>query len=115
MSPTVRLEGFEAGQEEMIGRALQALARVGYDMGPLHGILRSELTPGRRGMTLTLDEIVLSDAAFASQDLLNCVLEEELLHLHQKARDPNSLFHRRTCQEWEADINAQRQFPLPES
>jgi len=57
----------------------------------------------------------LGKEAFDSQDWLIHVLEEELLHLLQKARGLAQEFARGTVLELELDVNDTRKFPPPSS
>jgi hypothetical protein len=82
--PAIRLEGFGAAEEEMIGSAFGALATAGYDINLLKVLIRADLLAGYRGMSLE-DGAALGAEAFRSQAMLNHVLEEELLHQGQKA------------------------------
>lgn len=78
----IELNGFSSTEEGMIGKAFEALEGVGYDTGLLKVLIRAEMPAGYRGMSLE-DGAVLGTEAFASQGLLNHVLEEEYLHLVQ--------------------------------
>lgn len=111
----MNLEGFSPSETTMIQSAIEALGSVGYDPSSLQVLIRAELPPGCRGMTLLADGVVLSGEAFSSQEMLNHVLEEELVHLYQKARDPEATYGRGTARTREQEVDAQRQFPCPEA
>lgn len=85
------MEGFSPVEEAMLHAAEIALQSVGYDTGPICVLVRADLPAGYRAMSLD-DGAVLGDEAFSSQEMLNHVLEEELRHLQQKARDPEMAF-----------------------
>ena len=53
----------------------------------------------------------LGEEAFSSQEMLNHVLEEELIHLQQKAAGLAQEFGPGTAQELEEAANAARKFP----
>jgi len=94
----------------MIQLAVAALVSAGYDLGPIRVLIRAEMPPGYRGMTLD-GGAALSAEAFFSQDMLNHVLEEELLHLADKAGA--SEFGPGTARRMEEKADEGRKFPLP--
>ncbi len=96
----------------MIRRAQLALDGAGHDTTPFQTLIRADLPRGYRAMTLD-DGAVLGAEAFASQDLLNYVLEEELLHLRQKLAGRASVFGPGTAAALEEEINEQRRFRRP--
>jgi hypothetical protein len=96
----------------MIHRAELALDGVGYDTAMFRTLIRANLPRGYRAMTLD-DGAVLGVAAFASQDMLNYVLEEELLHLQQKMAGRAAVFGPGTAAALEEEINVLRRFRLP--
>ncbi len=59
------------------------------------------------------DGAALGSEAFSSQAMVNHVLEEELLHLVQKARAPRREFKPGTACPLEEEVHEQRRFPLP--
>jgi hypothetical protein len=59
------------------------------------------------------DGAILGAEAFSSQAMVNHVLEEELLHLGQKARAPGQEFVPGTARGLEEEVHEQRRFPLP--
>jgi hypothetical protein len=97
----------------MIQQSLAALVSVGYDTGLFQVLVRADLPVGYRAMTLP-DGAVIGEAAFASQALLNHVLEEELRHLRQIALGRATEFGAGTAQLLEAEADEGRQFPMPE-
>ena len=96
----------------MIRRAQAALDGVGYDTTPFQNLIRADLPRGYRAMSLD-DGAALGIEAFVSQDLLNYVLEEELLHLKQKLAGRATEFGPGTAAALEEEINDQRRFRLP--
>jgi hypothetical protein len=105
-----RLIGFHSTEEEMIKTALDALAEAGYDGDLFHELIRADMPKGYRAMSLE-NGAVLGVEAFVRQDCLNHVLEEELLHLMQKAKGLAKVFDPETALELELDANEQRKFP----
>jgi hypothetical protein len=98
----------------MVREAQEALHAEGYDTSPFLVLIKAELPPGYRGMTLD-DGAVLGDAAFSSQAMLNHVLEEELLHLKQKASGLTQSFQPGSARNLEEAIHETRRFPPPKS
>ncbi len=96
----------------MIQRADEALRAAGYDTKLVRFLIRTDMPPGYRGMTLD-EGAALSAAAFSSQAMLNHVLEEELLHLQQKAGGEGLTFGPETARTLEELIHEQRRFPCP--
>jgi hypothetical protein len=109
---TAQLISFSSIEEAMILEALQELERAGYDTELFKVFIRVEMPGQYRAMTLD-DGAALGDAAFSSQRMINHVLEEELLHLRQKAAGQASEFGARTARALEAEIDEQRKFSLP--
>jgi hypothetical protein len=109
----INLNGFGAAEEEMIREAMLALRSAGYDASQLLVLIRADLPAGYRGMSLP-DGAVLGEEAFASAEMLRHVLEEELLHLVQKAQGRATEFGPGTARSLENEIDEQRKFPLPE-
>jgi hypothetical protein len=109
----MELEGFNPAEEEMVMRSLDALSAAGYDTSVVAAVIRAELPSGYVGMTYLQDGIILGSEAFASQNMLNYVMEEELLHLMQKAGGTASAFDRTTVRHLEGDIDAKRTFHRP--
>jgi hypothetical protein len=107
-----QLEGFSPAEEEMIQRAQEALQSVGYEISLIKVLVRADMPAGYRGMSLD-DGAALSGEAFTSQAMLNHVLEEELLHLQQKAGGADFAFGPETARTLEELINEQRRFPCP--
>lgn len=97
----------------MIHRAVAALRAAGYNTAVLQVLIRTEMPIGYRGMSLA-DGAALSVEAFSSQDMLNHVLEEELLHHGQKASGQAAEFAPGTSRILEEEVDAERKFPLPE-
>jgi len=111
---TIQLEGFSSAEEEIIETTIGALQTEGYDINLLKVLIRVDLPPDYRAMSLK-DGAVLGKEAFSSQAMLNHVLEEELLHQRQKASGLAETFQPGTARELEEAIDAQRKFPLPGS
>jgi hypothetical protein len=108
-----RLEGFTADEEAMIYASIVALQGVGHDTGPIKFLVRADDMPATyRGMCLS-DGVALGTEAFRTQAVLNHVLEEELLHLQQKAAGSMEEFGPTTAAELEKEVNEQRKFRLP--
>ncbi len=97
----------------MIREACSALERAGYDLGPVQVLIRAELPPGYRGMSWE-NGAVLGPEAFSSQAVLNHVLEEELLHLRQRAAGAMRAFGPGTARALEEEVDATRKFRLPD-
>lgn len=96
----------------MIRLAAASLATAGYDILLLGGLVRVDLPAGYRGMTLE-DGAAIGPAAFTSQDMLNHVLEEELLHLQQRPRGEAIEFAPGTARALEENIHEHRRVPCP--
>jgi hypothetical protein len=108
-----RLEGFSLVEEGMIQAAFAALESVGHDTNLIKVLIRVDMPEGYRGMTLE-DGVALGEAALSSQAMLNHVLEEELLHLQQKARGEAESFAPGTARGLEEQVDEHRRFPHPE-
>lgn len=102
----------------MIRNSIVALRGAGHDVSALDEVIRTpEMAPGTHGMSLISgsgdaagNAIALHPDAFASQEYLNHVMEEELVHILQ-ARPveygPGSVL------ELELNVNPLRKFPWP--
>jgi hypothetical protein len=108
------LVNFSAKEEEMIGYALETLSMAFYDTELFEVLQRAQMPKRFRAMCLDTAGAVLGSEAFASEDMLVHVLEEELLHLLQKAAGKGLTVDRRTGFELEADVNDTRKFPCPD-
>src|SRR5438046_4138887 len=108
------LVGFDAVEEGMIRFGLDALNLAGYDTSLLEELIKVDMPKGYRAMSLD-SGAALGKEAFESQDWLVHVLEEELLHLMQKAQGLAEEFTRGTALELELDVNDSRKFPPPSS
>lgn len=97
----------------MIHEAIASMQSVGYDTAALQVLIRADMPAGYRGMSLA-DGAALSVEAFSSQDMLDHVLEEELLHLVQKASGRAGEFAPGTGRTLEGEVDVERKFPLPE-
>jgi hypothetical protein len=97
----------------MIHCAIAALQAAGYDTAALHVLICPEMPSGYRGMSLA-DGAALGSEAFSSQDMLNHVLEEELLHHGQKASGQAEQFTPGTARILEEAVDVERKFLLPE-
>jgi hypothetical protein len=109
----LNLIDFTSIEESMVKSAMEALEKVGYQVSVFKELIKVEMPPGYRAMTLG-SGAALSDEAFESQEWLNHVLEEECLHLIQKAKGWADEFVRGTAFELELDVNDSRKFPPPE-
>ena len=111
----IEFQYFSAAEERMLEDALADLKSVGYDISLVHVIQRGdELPEGDRGMTLSMvNGILVGPVAFDSHALLTHVLEEELLHLQQYARNRATVFTPWTASELEGEIDVRRKFPEP--
>jgi hypothetical protein len=107
-----KLVRFAAVEEGMIKFGLDALNLAGYDTSLFKELIKVEMPTGFRAMSLD-DGAALGKEAFESQDWLVHVLEEELLHLMQKAQGLAEEFRRGTALELELDVNESRKFPAP--
>src|SRR5258708_4653937 len=97
----------------MIRNAQQALEAAGYELRSNFVLTRVEMPSGYRGMTLA-DGAILGEEAFSSQAMLNHVLEEELLHLKQKAAGQAGEFLPGTARLLEEEVHETRRFPCPD-
>lgn len=109
---SLSLEGFSATEEAMIQESIMALQAAGYDTSRIEVLIRSDLPATYRGMSLP-DGAALGMEAFRSQEVLNHVLEEEIIHLQQKAAGLTEEFGPKTAAELEKEVNEQRKFRLP--
>jgi hypothetical protein len=96
----------------MIRAAVAALRSAGYDTSPFQVLIRADMPPGYRAMTLD-GGATLGAEAFSSQEMVNHALEEELLHHSQKAQEPAREFRRGIARALEEEVHEQRRFPLP--
>lgn len=110
--PYPMLVGFDAAEEGMIRFGFDILGLAGYDTALFQELIRVDLPQGYRAMSLD-GGAALGKEAFVSQDWLIHVLEEELLHLLQKAQGLANEFARGTALELEIDVNGTRKFPPP--
>src|ERR1022692_3188272 len=106
------LVGFDAAEEGMIKLGIDTLSMAGYDTSLFQELIRVDTPKGYRAMSLD-DGAVLGQEAFESQEWLIHVLEEELLHLMQKAQGLAKEFAKGTALELELDANDTRKFPPP--
>ena len=97
----------------MIQRTVAALRAAGYDTDVLQVLICAEMPVGYRGMSLA-DGAALGSEAFSSQDMLNHVLEEELLHHSQKVSGQAKEFAPGTSRVLEEEVDVERKFSLPE-
>jgi hypothetical protein len=110
---SLSLEGFSAAEEAMIQESIMALQAAGYETSRIKVLIRVDLPATYRGMSLP-DGAALGTEAFRSQDVLSHVLEEEIIHLQQKAAGLAEEFGPKTAAELEKEVNEQRKFRLPE-
>ncbi len=108
------LVDFNPVQETMVREGMAVLSRAGYDTSFCQELIKVDMPAGYRAMTLD-GGAALGEEAFESQDWLNHVLEEELLHLIQKAQGHAGEFGPGTALELELDVNEIRKFPRPVS
>jgi hypothetical protein len=106
------MEGFTPAEEAMIQASIMALQMAGYETSGIKILIRADLPANYRGMSLP-DGAVLGAEAFRSQEVLNHVLEEEVLHLQQKAAGLAEEFGPKTAAELKKEVNEQRKFRLP--
>ena len=106
------MEGFTQAEEAMIQESILALQSVGYDTSSIKVLIRADLPATYRGMSLS-DGAALGTEAFRLQAVLNHVLEEEIIHLQQKAAGLAEEFGPKTAAELEKEVNEQRKFRLP--
>jgi|SRR6266481_883588 hypothetical protein len=109
---SLNLEAFGAAEEAMIQASIVALKAAGYDTSRIKVLIRADLPATYRGMSLP-DGAALGKEAFRSQAVLNHVLEEEIIHLQQKAAGLAEEFGPKTAAELEKEVNEQRKFRLP--
>jgi hypothetical protein len=107
-----KLIDFSPFEEKMIKRALKDLKKTGYHVGVFKELIRAELPAQYRAMTLE-DGAAIGEAAFASHAMLDHVLEEELLHLEQKASGKAKVFGPGTAKALENEVDEKRKFPFP--
>ena len=88
------------------------LKGAGYDTSAFKELVRADMPPGYRAMSLE-GGAALGQEAFTSQESLNSALEEELIHLQQKAAGLGQPFGPGTAQSLEEAANAARKFPIP--
>lgn len=106
------LIGFVAIEEIMLRHGLDSLEMAGYDTALFRELIRVDMPKGYRAMSLD-GGAALGTEAFESQEWLIHVLEEELLHLKQKAQGLAKEFGPGTALELELDVNDSRKFPPP--
>ena len=97
----------------MVKTAMAELDKAGYEVIIFEELIKVDMPVGYRAMTLG-NGAAIGEEAFASQDMLNHVLEEECLHLMQKAKGLADEFARGTAFELELDANEYRKFPPPQ-
>jgi hypothetical protein len=107
-----KLTGFSNAEEQIVQNGLKALKEAGYDISPLKELIRADLPPGYRAMSLD-GGAALGNEALSSQAAVNSALEEELLHLQQKAAGLAQSFGPGTTQPLEEAVDAARKFPVP--
>jgi hypothetical protein len=93
--------------------AIAALRQAGYDLTLMREVIRVDMPAAYRDMTLPAGA-ALGAAAFSSQEMLNHVLEDELLHLEQKRQGRATTFARGTARALEEEVDEARKFPHPE-
>jgi hypothetical protein len=98
----------------MIREAREMLEGAGYELEPNLILIKADMPSGYRGMTLDFGAI-LGEEAFSSQAMLIHVLEEELLHLRQKAAGKAREFLPGTAHSLEEEVHETRRFPCPDN
>ena len=106
-----RMEGFTQAEEAMIQESILALQSVGYETSIIKVLIRADLPATYSGMSLP-DGAALGAEAFRTQGVLNHVLEEEVIHLQQRASGLAEKFGPPTAAELEKEVNEQRKFRL---
>lgn len=106
----VKLTGLSAAEARMVRKALEKLKKAGYDVRPIGEVIRADLPKGTAGLTVGTDGVVLGDLAFVSERELLRTIEEELLHLNQKAGGLIQSAGPGTAQALENAVDAQRKF-----
>jgi RHS repeat-associated protein len=108
------LTGFSSGETSMIQSSMGALQSAGYDTSPLSVLIRADMPSGYSAMSLSGSPTgaALGGGAFASQDMLNHTLEEELLHVNQNLQSQS--FGPGDAAAKEAEVEAARKFPAPQ-
>ena len=109
---TPQLIDFSLSEEKVIKKGLKDLKKAGYGIGVFKELIRAELPSKYRAMTLE-DGAAIGEKAFTSQAMLNHVLEEELLHLEQKASGKAKVFGPGTAKALENEVDEKRKFPFP--
>jgi len=107
-----KLTGFSDAEAQMIANSEKALQGAGYDTSLFRELVRADMPKGYRGMSLE-EGAALGQEAFSAQEMLNHVLEEELIHLQQKAAGLGEQFGPGTAQGLEEAADAARIFPEP--
>ena len=107
-----KLTGFSKAEQNMLKHAEKTLSEAGYDVSKFKELIKADMPPGYRGMSLD-NGAALGKEAFSSQSMLNHVLEEELLHVMQKAGGLGNQFSPATAKALEEAADAIRQFPFP--
>jgi RHS repeat-associated protein len=105
--PLPKFTGFSQPEEEMLKNSLKTLQDVGHDTTQFTELLRADLGKETSGMTWG-DAAAIGDRAFSSQEELSKTLEEELIHLQQKAAGQATVFSPGTAQSLEEAANAQK-------
>jgi RHS repeat-associated protein len=108
-----KLTGFSQAESSMVQKSLKALKDAGYDTSLLKEVIRADMPPGYRAMSLD-NGAALGNEAFGSQAALNSAMEEELIHLQQRAVGLGQSFGPGTAQSLEEAANAARKFPIPQ-
>jgi hypothetical protein len=108
------LINFTAAEEAMIAYGIDTLSMAFYDTELFEELIKADLPDRFRAMSLD-GAAALGDRAFESQEMLVHVLEEELLHLMQKAEGYFEKVDRRKPFELELDVSDTRKSPCPDS
>lgn len=86
------LIGFSKAEAAMVTQSMKNLAGAGYDVRAFQQLVRStDMPAGTSAMSLSTSPTgaALGDGAFASQQMLDHTLEEELRHLGQNLSNKN--------------------------
>jgi RHS repeat-associated protein len=110
---TPSLIGFSTMESAMIGKSMDTLSGLGYDLSGMEQLVKADMPPSHVAMSLSTPPTgaALGDAAFSSQEMLDHTLEEELLHLGQDLS--NQPLGRGDAAANEAAVDAVRKIPEP--
>jgi RHS repeat-associated protein len=113
-APGPSMVGFNEAETGMLNQSLKNLSGAGYDTRAFQQLVKSTDMPAATcAMCLSTPPTgaALGDGAFASQEMLDHTMEEELRHLGQDLS--NQWIGRGDAAAKEAEVNANRKFPEP--